>query len=163
MGPIGAFESTYKYTYLGPEGKFERITIAGDVAYLPPDDNRHGVPFKITAADVQCRACTGTILFDPEKVKVADPKAPPDNEIERLRDENERLRYQLALLEKMQRSDKDVETLRVEYERLKRQLRITEKALEHQREINRLQTELDEVRRRLEAIEDTLNRERRRR
>lgn len=68
MGPIGKFETSYKYTYDGKEGKLDKIKVETSVKYIPPGDNTAGgLPFKIKAGDFKTSKGTGTILFDNEK------------------------------------------------------------------------------------------------
>jgi len=75
MGPIGTYETTYNYTYDGPEGKdskLEKITVKTELTYKAPGDNPAGgaLPFKIKSADLKATEATGTILFNKEKGRV---------------------------------------------------------------------------------------------
>jgi hypothetical protein len=68
MGPIGTYDTTYKYTYEGKEGKFEKIKVDTVLNYKPPEAGAAGqLPFKIKAAKLESKNATGTILFDNEK------------------------------------------------------------------------------------------------
>lgn len=71
MGPIGTYDSTYKYTYEGKEGKLDKIKVETKLDYKPPDASAAGqLPFKIKAAKLESKNATGTIKFDNEKHRV---------------------------------------------------------------------------------------------
>jgi len=74
MGPIGSFETNYKYTYEGPdEKKLHKIKVDSTLKYLPPGPNAgSGLPFKILKADLNSKESKGEILFDSEKGRVAN-------------------------------------------------------------------------------------------
>jgi hypothetical protein len=68
MGPIGSYETTYKYTYDGKQDKLEKIKVASTLVYQPPGPSAGGaLPFQIKAAKLEGEPATGTILFDNEK------------------------------------------------------------------------------------------------
>ncbi len=68
MGPIGTYDTTYKYTYEGKEGKFDKIKLTSNLTYQPPAANTAGtLPFKIKDANLKSKKAEGTILFDNEK------------------------------------------------------------------------------------------------
>jgi len=73
MGPIGSFDTNYKYTYEGPdEKKLQRIKVDSTLKYVPPGPNAgSGLPFKILKADLNSKESKGEILFDSEKGRVA--------------------------------------------------------------------------------------------
>ncbi len=137
LGPLGAYEAKYWYTYAGREGKLDRIKM--EVGRLRPV----GGDGKVRKGGLRCAEGTGTLLFDRargrtvylcsnlklegrltmtvdgkevevelsqrEKVVVkttdtsplgaARPADARDREIERLRQENERLRRQLRAVQ----------------------------------------------------------------
>src|SRR5262249_31687285 len=68
MGPIGTYENSYKYTYVGPKDKLQEIKVDTTLKYSPPAENAStgGLPFKIKSADLKSTKATGTILFDAE-------------------------------------------------------------------------------------------------
>jgi Family of unknown function (DUF6263) len=72
MGPIGSFETNYKYTYDGPdEKKLQKIKVDTTLKYVPPGPNAGGaLPFKILKADLNSKESKGDILFDSEKGRV---------------------------------------------------------------------------------------------
>jgi Family of unknown function (DUF6263) len=72
MGPIGKYDSTYKYTYEGKgkeaNSKLDVIKVESTLAYQPPGPNASGaLPFKIKKAELQSKDAKGTIYFDNEK------------------------------------------------------------------------------------------------
>jgi hypothetical protein len=68
MGPIGIYDTTYKYTYEGKEGKLDKIKVDTTLNYKAPEASAAGqLPFKIKAANLQSKNATGTIWFDNEK------------------------------------------------------------------------------------------------
>jgi hypothetical protein len=68
MGPIGTYDTIYKYTYEGKEGKLDKIKVDTTLNYKPPEASATGqLPFKIKAAKLETKNATGTILFDNEK------------------------------------------------------------------------------------------------
>jgi hypothetical protein len=72
MGPIGKYDSTYKYTYegkgKGADSKFDVIKVESTLSYQPPGTNASGsLPFKIKKAELQSKDAKGTIYFDNEK------------------------------------------------------------------------------------------------
>jgi hypothetical protein len=68
MGPIGTYDTTYKYTYEGKEGKLDKIKVDTNLSYKAPEASAAGqLPFKIKSADLKSKNATGTILFDNEK------------------------------------------------------------------------------------------------
>jgi hypothetical protein len=71
LGPIGTFDTTYKFTYEGREGKLDKIKIDATLAYNPPGANVSGaLPFKIKAATLTSKGGTGKFLFDNEKKRM---------------------------------------------------------------------------------------------
>jgi hypothetical protein len=68
MGPIGVYDTTYKYTYEGKQDKLDKIKVETTLNYQPPGANPVGaLPFKIKAAKLESKGGSGTILFDNEK------------------------------------------------------------------------------------------------
>jgi len=68
MGPIGKYETTYTYTYVGPDkDKNDKIDVKTELKYTPPDTkDTAGLPFKIKEAKLEAKDATGTIVFDPK-------------------------------------------------------------------------------------------------
>jgi hypothetical protein len=74
LGPIGSYETTYKYTYQGKDKdtKLDKIKVDTTLKYVAPGANAgQGLPFKIVKADLTSKEGTGTILFDAAKGRVA--------------------------------------------------------------------------------------------
>jgi hypothetical protein len=68
MGPIGTYDTTYKYTYEGMQDKLHKIKVETTLVYQPPGPNAAGtLPFKIKAAKLDSKGGSGTILFNNEK------------------------------------------------------------------------------------------------
>jgi len=72
VGPIGTFDTNYKYTYEGSEeNKLRKIKLNITLKYNSPDPNAVGVlPFKIMKADLTSKESNGSILFDSTKGRV---------------------------------------------------------------------------------------------
>jgi hypothetical protein len=67
MGPIGSYDTEYKYTYEGKDGKLDKIKVETNLKYIPPSAQAAGVlPFQIVAADIKSKNSSGTILFNSE-------------------------------------------------------------------------------------------------
>jgi hypothetical protein len=66
MGPIGKYENTYKYTYVGPEKDLAKISVVTELKYTPPGEGaaQGGLPFKIKKANLQSTSKGGEILFN---------------------------------------------------------------------------------------------------
>ena len=73
MGPIGTYDTVYKYKYGGTKGKEAKIGVTTELTYKPPTGKgNEGLPFKIMSADLKTKEPgTGEILFDTEKGRVA--------------------------------------------------------------------------------------------
>src|SRR5262249_45336802 len=73
MGPIGKYENTYNYTYVGPEGtgdkQVEQIKVETTLAYTAPGEaaGQGGLPFKIKSAKLKSSNPTGQVLFNLKK------------------------------------------------------------------------------------------------
>jgi hypothetical protein len=71
MGPIGTYDTTYKYTYEGKDpkdAKLDRIKVDTALSYKPPGPNASGaLPFKIKDAKLTSKNAGGVILFDNTK------------------------------------------------------------------------------------------------
>ena len=71
MVPIGAFETTSKYTYLGKQGKFNLIQVKTSLVHQPAGaEAQSSSPFKIKKAELRSQPGTGTILFDSQKCRL---------------------------------------------------------------------------------------------
>jgi hypothetical protein len=72
MGPIGAFDMNYKFTYVGSlDKKLQKIEVDSILNYIPPGPNAaEALPFKILKADLISKESKGNILFDIDKSRV---------------------------------------------------------------------------------------------
>jgi Family of unknown function (DUF6263) len=75
MGPIGTYDTTYKYTDEGRDEKDKnlvKIKVDTTLKYVPPSPGAApGLPFRIASAKLETKEATGTILFDTAKHRVA--------------------------------------------------------------------------------------------
>jgi hypothetical protein len=75
MGPIGSYDSTYKYTYEGKEGKLDKIKVETKLEYHTPGASTAAtLPFKIKEAKLDSKDATGTVLFDNDKHRLDSSK-----------------------------------------------------------------------------------------
>jgi hypothetical protein len=67
MGPIGKYETTYTYTFEGPDkDKNQKIGVKTDLKYTKPSEQAAAnLPFKIKDATLEAKDSTGTIVYDP--------------------------------------------------------------------------------------------------
>jgi hypothetical protein len=74
MGPIGTYESTYKYTHDGRDDKNKdlvKIKVDTTLKYLPPGAGAAaGLPFRIVEAKLDSKSGAGDILFNTAKGRV---------------------------------------------------------------------------------------------
>jgi hypothetical protein len=72
-GPIGSFDTNYKYTYEGrDESQLQRIKVETTLKYQSPSPNAAGaLAFKIVKADLKSKESKGNILFDSAKGRMA--------------------------------------------------------------------------------------------
>lgn len=67
MGPVGSYDTVYKYTYEGKEGNLEKISVDTTLKYAPPGAAAVGaLPFQIVSADLKGSDAKGTLLFNNE-------------------------------------------------------------------------------------------------
>ncbi len=69
MGPIGSYDNTYNYEYMGAEKDKHRIKVDTVLNYTPPGDavGQGGLPFKIKKATLKSTSQGGEIIFDGAK------------------------------------------------------------------------------------------------
>lgn len=73
MGPIGSYDTTYKYTLAGKDNNLDKITVDTTLKYTPPAEGAATqLPFKIKKADLKSSDAKGTILFDNQKGRVVN-------------------------------------------------------------------------------------------
>src|SRR5262249_30887615 len=74
MGPIGAYDTTYNYTYTGKSGSLANIDVVANLKYAAPKDTKKdGLPFKILKAELTGKG-NGVVHFDEDKGRVNDSK-----------------------------------------------------------------------------------------
>jgi hypothetical protein len=75
MGPIGSYDTTYKYTFEGQDPKdkaLDKISVETTLKYTPPaEGTATQLPFKIKKADLKSSEAKGSVLFNPAKGRVA--------------------------------------------------------------------------------------------
>jgi hypothetical protein len=75
LGPIGSYDTTYEYKYLGKDEKekdLDKIGVTATLKYEKPSDTAAGgLPFKIKDAKLDSKNGTGTILYDPKAQRMA--------------------------------------------------------------------------------------------
>ena len=68
MGPIGSYDTKYKYTYEGKDGALDKIKVDATLSYQAPSATASAqIPFKIKSATLTSKSATGTIWFDNTK------------------------------------------------------------------------------------------------
>jgi Family of unknown function (DUF6263) len=66
LGPIGTYETTYTYTYEGPDKAGEKVKVDAALTYAAPKD-KGGLPFQIKEATLKSKEGTGSAIFDKAK------------------------------------------------------------------------------------------------
>jgi len=66
LGPIGSYDTTYTYKYLGTDKDQAKIGVTAALKYSAPgqDGPAGGLPFRIKDAKLESKNATGTIFFD---------------------------------------------------------------------------------------------------
>jgi hypothetical protein len=70
LGPIGTYETKFKFTYDGKSGKLDKIKIDATLNYTKPDKDKTGLPFTIKEANLSGKSTSGEALFDREKGRI---------------------------------------------------------------------------------------------
>ncbi|MBY0525138.1 MAG: hypothetical protein K2R98_17160 [Gemmataceae bacterium] len=72
LGPIGSYDTTYTYKFLGEEKGLAKIGVTAALKYNAPgaDGPAGGLPFKIKEAKLESKNATGTVFFDPKAGRV---------------------------------------------------------------------------------------------
>jgi RNA polymerase sigma factor (sigma-70 family) len=146
MGPIGAYETTSRCTYVGVKDGLDEITVVSSLKYLLPakKDGIGGLPFVIQKADMSGKG-SGVLRFDRVKGRLARTEL------------NMKLAGTLAIeiggqptqVKFSQTQQTTVQTMDANP--------IAAKRLRTENE--RLRTENERLRQRLQAVKDTLHRE----
>lgn len=76
LGPIGGYDSTYKYTYEGPDAnKMQKLKVETTLTYKTPAPTADGtLPFKIKSANLTTKDAGGTAVFDSVKGRLDSMK-----------------------------------------------------------------------------------------
>jgi hypothetical protein len=75
MGPIGTYDTTYKYTYKGTDKDIATIDVDTSLKYAAPKEaKKDGLPFKIVKADLSSKEGKGVVHFDVKQGRVQDSK-----------------------------------------------------------------------------------------
>ena len=68
LGPIGKYDTEFKFIYNGPKGATETFGVETKLTYTAPDaGSKAGLPFTIHDAKLTADKGTGTAIFDREK------------------------------------------------------------------------------------------------
>jgi len=75
LGPIGSYDTTYEYKYVGKDAKqkdLDKIDVTAQLKYIPPsgDAPQGGLPFRIKSGNLESKKAAGTVLFDTSKGRV---------------------------------------------------------------------------------------------
>ena len=78
LGPIGTYELTYKFTYVGPEKEgpkkdLDKITLETVINYTAPKDTTEGLLFRIKEGSKltsEPAGSTGTVYYDPKNQRI---------------------------------------------------------------------------------------------
>ena len=75
LGPIGSYDTTYEYKYVGKDEKkkdLDKIAVTATLKYVPPsgDAPQGGLSYRIKGGNLEGKTVAGTILFDAKKGRV---------------------------------------------------------------------------------------------
>jgi hypothetical protein len=72
LGPLGAYETKYDYTYAGPvrDTKLEKLSVKAEMTYKAPAEQGGALPFTIKSCDLKSSDATGTIEYSRDKGRV---------------------------------------------------------------------------------------------
>jgi hypothetical protein len=73
LGPIGKYDTTFKFTDEGADGSKEKIKIEADLKYTKPGD-KGGLPFVIKDAKLSGKSTGGEAVFDTKKGRIDSSK-----------------------------------------------------------------------------------------
>jgi hypothetical protein len=78
LGPIGSYDTTYEYKYLGKDEKekdSDKIGVTATLKYEKPGDNAaSGLPFKIKDGKLESKQATGSVVYDPKLGRITSSK-----------------------------------------------------------------------------------------
>lgn len=71
LGPIGSYEVTYKFKYVGPEKDMDKIEVETALTYTAPKENPEGLLFRVKDGKLTVDgAPKGEILYNPKTQRV---------------------------------------------------------------------------------------------
>jgi Family of unknown function (DUF6263) len=71
LGPIGTYDTAFKFTYDGPKDKLDVVKIEAELKYSAPPKDKGGLPFTIKDATLSGKSTSGEALFDRAKGRIA--------------------------------------------------------------------------------------------
>src|SRR5262249_17453847 len=73
LGPIGTYNTSFDYTYDGPDKQLEKVGIKATLEYKAPTQTG-GLPFTIKEATLKSKEGSGVAYFDKAKGRFASSK-----------------------------------------------------------------------------------------
>jgi hypothetical protein len=74
LGPIGTYDTTFKFTYEGKTGSVDKVKIDADLKYTAPPKDKTGLPFIIKDATLSGKSTSGEAFFDRDKGRIESSK-----------------------------------------------------------------------------------------
>lgn len=74
LGPIGTYETTFKFTYEGKDKDIDTVKIDADLKYSAPPKDKGGLPFTIKDAKLDGKSTSGEAKFDRSKGRIESSK-----------------------------------------------------------------------------------------
>lgn len=71
LGPIGSYEVTYKFKYVGKDKDLDKLEVTTALVYKAPTDSAEGLLFKIKAGDLKSEGAEpGVVLYNPKEGRI---------------------------------------------------------------------------------------------
>jgi hypothetical protein len=74
LGPIGTYDTTFKFTYEGKDKDIDSVKIDADLKYSAPPKDKGGLPFTIKDATLSGKSTSGEAKFDRSKGRIESSK-----------------------------------------------------------------------------------------
>jgi hypothetical protein len=74
LGPIGIYDTTFKFTYEGKTNNLDTVKINADLKYTAPPKDKTGLPFTIKDATLSGSSESGEALFNRDKGRIESSK-----------------------------------------------------------------------------------------
>jgi len=74
LGPIGTYDTTFKFTYEGKTNNIDKVKIDADLKYTAPPKDKTGLPFTIKDATLTGKSTFGEAYFDRDKGRIEKSK-----------------------------------------------------------------------------------------